>query len=482
MARPKDSTGSDASSALGLLLGVCLLLVATAHARLWPSHPSVAVGVATGLLAVVIGIAAEPRILPRLLGTDGPQRLRFDGLLGLYAAAAAAGSAVVDNRGIAVGMQVIAGVLCGAAIAGLACVERARARTPGSTLRTLLVGLVLGVLIARFVPPLLPTLAHGASTRTWAYAPITAGTAAAYVLVVGAVAGILCAVRLSARACRLQELDLRDGQAVAGEAPSDGPALTRRHPTALLETRSLDLAYGPLQVLFGVDFHVEAGEAVALLGTNGAGKSTLLRAVTGLTAPTGGEVWFDGAAITGTPAERMNRQGLLLVPGGRGVFPTLTVAENLRIAGYHLPSRDVDRATARITEAFPALGQRRTSQAGLLSGGEQQMLALGRAWLASPKLLAIDELTLGLAPGIVTDLLAFVRELRDDGVALILVEQSVNVALSVCDRAYFLERGTVRFEGATTDLLARGDLLRSIFLKGATGSAAAERVPAAVAG
>ncbi len=473
MAASSNRTGSDAASALGLLLGASVLLVATAQSRTWSSHPAVAVGLAVGLLGVVAGIVAEPLLLPRVVGPGDPDRLRFDGLIGLYAAAAAVGSALVGNRPTSVVLLLVAGLLSGAATAGFVRVELHRAGAPASRALSVFAGLAIGVLIARFVPPLLPTLAHGAATRQWSYAAITAGTAGTYVLVVGAVAGVLVAVRLAAHAKHLRDLCLRAADPDQAAALPGAASVARRHPEALLETRQLDLSYGPLQVLFGVDFHVQPGEAVALLGTNGAGKSTLLRAITGLTAPSAGEVWFAGQRVTGVAAERMNRRGLLLVPGGRGVFPTLTVTDNLRVAGYHLGSAAYEAAVERITDAFPALGRRRTSQAGLLSGGEQQMLALGRAWLSSPALLAIDELTLGLAPGIVNDLLAFVRQLRDDGVSLVLVEQSVNTALAVCDRAYFLERGTVRFEGATTDLLRRGDLLRSVFLKGAAASTAA---------
>ena len=159
---------------------------------------------------------------------------------------------------------------------------------------------------------------------------------------------------------------------------------------------------------------------------------------------------------------------MLSVPGGRGVFPSLSVRENLRMAGYQLAgAARVREGIERATAAFPRLGARIDQPAGVLSGGEQQMLALARAWIVRPSLLAIDELTLGLAPAAIGELLEFVRELRADGISIVIVEQSVLVAFELCDRAYFLERGQVRFEGRTADLMVRDDLLRSVFFDAA---------------
>ncbi|MCW2584596.1 MAG: ABC-type branched-chain amino acid transport system, ATPase component [Frankiales bacterium] len=238
----------------------------------------------------------------------------------------------------------------------------------------------------------------------------------------------------------------------------------------LLETQGLTVSYGPVRVLFGVDLEVRQGEIVALLGTNGAGKSTVLNAVSGLLSPDGGNVWFDGEPITGESAERVAARGLVQAPGGRGIFPGMTVQDNLRLGAFLLRG-DKAVSAARIEAAldlFPALRPMLGRTAGDLSGGQRQMLVLAQAMLLKPRLLLIDELSLGLAPIVVQELLAAVRRLNAEGVTIVLVEQSVNVALTLADRAYFLEKGTVRFEGPTSDLLGRDDLLRSVFFGGAT--------------
>ena len=237
---------------------------------------------------------------------------------------------------------------------------------------------------------------------------------------------------------------------------------------ALLEVRGLTVSYDGVQVLFGIDLDVHEGEIVALLGTNGAGKSTTLNAISGLHEPDGGNVWFDGEPIVGLAPERTVRRGLVQVPGGRGVFPGLTVAENLEMGSFLLRH---DRALARrrigeVVELFPRLGERMSQRAGSLSGGERQMLTLAQSFLVEPKLILIDELTLGLAPAVVQELLAVVRSLNAAGVSVVLVEQSVNVALTLADRAYFLEKGEVRFSGPTAQLLNRPEILRSVFLEG----------------
>ncbi|MBA2625311.1 MAG: ATP-binding cassette domain-containing protein, partial [Acidimicrobiia bacterium] len=240
----------------------------------------------------------------------------------------------------------------------------------------------------------------------------------------------------------------------------------------LLLVRSVDVAYDDVQVLFGVDFEVDEGEIVALLGTNGAGKSTLLKAITGVVEADKGAVIFDGREITHAPPNEVAARGITAVPGGSGVFPSLSVGENLRVAGW-LKRRDaaaVDAGLTRVLEIFPVLGRRLDEPAANLSGGQQQMLALGMAFLAKPRLLMIDELSLGLAPVVVEQLLDVVRALRDDGTTIILVEQSVNVALTVASTAYFMEKGEIRFHGPTNELLERPDVLRSVFLEGAAAA------------
>ncbi|HYD10814.1 MAG TPA: MFS transporter, partial [Acidimicrobiales bacterium] len=238
---------------------------------------------------------------------------------------------------------------------------------------------------------------------------------------------------------------------------------------ALLSCRRVEVAYDQVQVLFGVDMEVRPGEIVALLGTNGAGKSTLLKAISGTVDPIGGAIFFDGRDVTHADANQTVALGVVQVPGGKAVFPTLTVAEHLRAAGwlYKKDQAYLDEATEQVLQTFPRLRERIDQMAGNLSGGEQQMLALGMAFIAKPKLLMIDELSLGLAPTIVEQLLGIVRQIQSQGTAIILVEQSINVALTVAERAYFLEKGEVRFEGPTAELIERDDIVRSVFLQGA---------------
>jgi ABC-type branched-subunit amino acid transport system ATPase component len=228
-----------------------------------------------------------------------------------------------------------------------------------------------------------------------------------------------------------------------------------------LDVRSLDFAYGTQQVLFGVSLTVAEGEIAALLGTNGAGKSTILRAIAGLDPPTAGSIHLFGKDTTYADAEDVVRDGVALLAGGRMTFPSLTVAENLRVGAYSLKSNAViDDVYGR----FPPLAARRNQRAGTLSGGEQQMLALGRVLLTKPRLLLIDELTLGLAPKVVEELMSIVREVNAHGTTVLLVEQSANLALALATHSFFLERGEVRFDGPTEELLERDDLLRPVFL------------------
>jgi len=252
----------------------------------------------------------------------------------------------------------------------------------------------------------------------------------------------------------------------------------------LLSLRSVDIAYGQVQVLFGVSFELRRGETIALLGTNGAGKSTVLRAISGLVAPKRGSISHEGVDISGMGPHHIAAKGVIQVPGGRGVFPSLTVAENLKVALW-MYRRDRDytkRATEQALDLFPALRSRLNDPAAQLSGGQQQMLALAMAFLAKPDVLMIDELSLGLAPLVVEQLLQVVQRFREQGVTVILVEQSVNVALTTADKAFFMEKGAIRFHGLTAELLERPDLLRSIFLEGAAaadGAGKAETEPLA---
>jgi branched-chain amino acid transport system ATP-binding protein len=231
----------------------------------------------------------------------------------------------------------------------------------------------------------------------------------------------------------------------------------------LLDVRGVDFSYGTVQVLFDVNFTVAEHSIVALLGTNGAGKSTLLRVISGLGIPQRGTVRFRGQNVTYVGSHRRVPLGIAHVPSGRAVFPSLSVEENLRVAGYLEDEPDISPAL----DAFPVLRERLAQKAGTLSGGEQQMLALGRALILQPKLLCIDELSLGLAPKVVAELIEVVRRIHAAGTTVVLVEQSVSLALTIAEHAYFMEKGEIRFNGRAKDLLERDDLLRSVFLEGA---------------
>jgi ABC-type branched-subunit amino acid transport system ATPase component len=236
----------------------------------------------------------------------------------------------------------------------------------------------------------------------------------------------------------------------------------------LLSVQAVDFSYGRLQVLFGVSLDVQRGEALALLGTNGAGKSTLLRVIAGLERADAGTITFGERDITGAAAEDLVTTGLVLVPGGRSVFADMTVEENLQIQALGIRKHPalVRERRARVLDTFPGLTARLSQPAGRLSGGEQQQLALAKALLLEPELLCIDELSLGLAPLVVAELLEIVRRLHDSGVTLIVVEQSLNIAAQICERAVFLEKGQVRFEGRTADLLEQDDIARAVFFGG----------------
>lgn len=235
---------------------------------------------------------------------------------------------------------------------------------------------------------------------------------------------------------------------------------------SLLEMEGLEGGYGGTQVLFGVDMSVGQGEIVALLGTNGAGKSTLLKAVSGLVDVYGGEVRCEGSRFNELSAVERVRRGIVQMPGGRSIFPTLSVAEHLRVAGwlYREDEQYIVERSEEALEAFPQLRERRGTPAGALSGGEQQMVGLAMALMARPKVLLVDELSLGLAPAIVGDLLEKVEEIRGEGVGVVLVEQSMNVALEISDRCYFLEKGRVQFAGEVAELAEREGIARSVFL------------------
>jgi ABC-type branched-subunit amino acid transport system ATPase component/sugar phosphate permease len=291
------------------------------------------------------------------------------------------------------------------------------------------------------------------------------GTTGAIVSV--AIPGVLGALLLTRAAQHVQsDMDRMIDEVLESEQLRQVKAAGGHLP--MLTCKGIDFSYGQLQVLFDVDFTVDDGEMVALLGTNGAGKSTLLKVISGIGLPSSGTVRYRGQDITYLDAERRARLGITQIPGGRAVFGPLTVMENLRGYGYTLglDRKKMDALIDDCFEAFPRLYERRTSLASQLSGGEQQMLGLSKALIMKPRLLVIDELSLGLAPIIVGQLLEMVRRINATGTAVVLVEQSVNIALSLVEHAYFMEKGEMRFDGGAADLLARDDLLRAVFLEG----------------
>ena len=238
----------------------------------------------------------------------------------------------------------------------------------------------------------------------------------------------------------------------------------------LLEVDGLNVFYDTVQVLYDVNMQVRRGERVALLGTNGAGKSTVLKAASALVPATGGVIRWKGQDVSKVGAEELVRLGLGHVPGGRGLFPTLSVAENLRMGGYVLENAaSVAAGIDRVIDYFPWIKGRLGQPAGTLSGGELQQLATARALVPGPEMLMIDELSLGLAPVVIERLMETVQRLwEQEGLTVVIVEQQASFALGYTDRAYFLEKGEVRFEGSSQALTKRPDLLRSVFLAGAT--------------
>ncbi|NCG37337.1 MAG: MFS transporter, partial [Actinobacteria bacterium] len=234
----------------------------------------------------------------------------------------------------------------------------------------------------------------------------------------------------------------------------------------VIQVNEVDFAYGDVQVLFDVSFEVRRGEVLALLGTNGAGKSTILRLVAGLTTPERGVVRLNGRTITFASAERRNSLGIHMLAGGDGVFSDMTIADNITMAAwpYRSDKAEMQRRVDRAWRLFPELEERSNERADLLSGGQQQMLALAMTLIHDPEILIIDELSIGLAPTVVQRLLVIIDELKREGMTMIIVEQSLNVALAVADRAVVVEKGRVRFEGDAQELAERDDLARAVFL------------------
>jgi branched-chain amino acid transport system ATP-binding protein len=222
----------------------------------------------------------------------------------------------------------------------------------------------------------------------------------------------------------------------------------------ILELKDLSVSYGGIKAVRGINLHVNAGELVTLIGANGAGKSTTLRAITGLIHPSGGKVIYNGSDITNTDSFKLVRQGLVMVPEGRGIFGQLTIEENLAMGAFvRNDSAAVAQEIENVFEIFPRLKERRKQSAGTLSGGEQQMLAMGRALLAKPKLLLLDEPSMGLAPLMIKKIFETVAMISKQGTTILLIEQNAKLALKAANRAYVMESGVITIEGDAKEML-----------------------------
>ena len=234
---------------------------------------------------------------------------------------------------------------------------------------------------------------------------------------------------------------------------------------SLLRVEDLHVHYGSIHAIKGISFEVNEGEIVTLIGANGAGKSTTLNTVSGLMKSSNGVITFDNEEITGVPAHKILMKGMALCPEGRRVFLDMSVRENLEMGGYTHPAGEIEDSIADVYDRFPRLKERAKQRAGTLSGGEQQMLAMGRAMMSRPRLLMLDEPSMGLAPLLVEQIFKIIQELHSAGVTILLVEQNAQVALSIADRAYVLETGNVSIEGDAKELLA-DDRVRRAYLGG----------------
>jgi branched-chain amino acid transport system ATP-binding protein len=224
--------------------------------------------------------------------------------------------------------------------------------------------------------------------------------------------------------------------------------------TALLEVDDLRVAYGKIEAVKGISFKVEAGEVVTLIGTNGAGKTTTLRTLSGLLQPLAGQIKFEGKSLNKTPAHKIVALGLAHSPEGRHIFPRMTIEDNLRLGAFLRNDKDgIEKDIQRAYDLFPILGERRKQAAGTLSGGEQQMLAMGRALMSRPKLLMLDEPSMGLSPIMMQKIMATIQELKGQGTTILLIEQNAQAALSLADHGHVMEVGKIVLSGSGQDLL-----------------------------
>ncbi len=404
--------------------------------------------------AQILGILVGIPLATRLMNRDPGLALKLLGVAATIQASLLIGYALAPNLAVALAMHIpvsaVGAVLSPGIAATLSFVIPPRVRSLGYAVGSL--WLVPGLLVLPIV---------GGLGDAW-------GLRRALLVVVPV---LLVGAWILASAGRSVRSDVSAARA-SSRARAELLAARRQGDSKLLLVRDLDVAYDGVQVLFGVDFEVAEGEIVALLGTNGAGKSTLLKALSGLVEPSGGAIVFDGRDTTFVPPHEIVARGVVHIPGGRGICPTLTVGEHFTLAAwpYRNDPEHVRRSVDEAVRHFPVLRERWGQAAGNLSGGEQQMLSLSMALVARPRLLMIDELSLGLAPVVVESLLGIVRAIHQRGTTVILVEQSVNVALTLAEKAYFMEKGEIRFHGPTRQLLARPDILRAVFLEGAAAA------------
>ncbi len=229
----------------------------------------------------------------------------------------------------------------------------------------------------------------------------------------------------------------------------------------MLEVRDLRAGYGAVEVLHGVSLAVGEGEIVAVLGSNGVGKSTLNNNLSGIYKPFSGHIAFDGVDITGAPSDRIVTMGIIQVPEGRRIFPNMTVRENLELGGYRRGRERRPQNLERVIQVFPRMAERFDQLAGTLSGGEQQMLAIGRGMMAEPRLLILDEPSLGLSPLLVEEMFTLIRQLHAEGLSILLVEQNVVQSLALADRAYVIENGEITLSGPAGELIENPELKKS---------------------
>ncbi|TMC49903.1 MAG: MFS transporter [Chloroflexi bacterium] len=413
-------------------------------------------GVAATLsgIALLLGLLAGGVLGQRLSGRTVRGQLYYAGASITTASLAVVAAAIAHTAAMSVTAAVVSSFLGGIYYAPftqvLALVSPPRIRSTGLAGAEFALG--LGTLVGTALIGSIAT-AHGDRTAL--------ATAGALLAFGGLIIGSAMTSAFEDAVAAARELAVQTRR----RSPEEGA-------TPALEVVGIEFAYEGNQVLFGASLEVQPGETVGLLGTNGAGKSTVLKVVAGILQPHRGGVFHAGVDITGMPPEEVARRGIVLMPGGRAVFANLSVRENLRLATW-LYRREREASHAAIDEAlelFPKLQARIDQPAALLSGGERQMLGVAQALVCRPQLLLLDELTLGLSPRIVEELIGVVADLRKRGLTLVVVEQSVNIAALLCERAYFMEKGRVRFSGAPQDLLRRPDLVRSVFLGAVTAT------------